>query len=373
MSPSEARASAARGEADAVAARVHATAIERAATREHIERGDLLHADTPERIAKRRSRLAAGPLHAVLAAERDDGAGDAALERYINGNDTQPAWFLTRGAEIRRTVGRIHIREGARRIGWGTGFLVYPGLLLSNCHVLPTLEMALTSRVQFDYEEDWNGDTSSGATFDLDPHTLYVADPPKTGCDIALVAVSQRARAETVSTPPASSPGISLADFPFNTLVATEGKVTKGSPVNIVHHPEGQTRSISIRENRLTAITDPALAQDWLHYETDTASGSSGAPLFNDEWEVVGIHHSGVEKRDSSGHILATNGEVWQPSQGDNAKWWEANEGLRVSALIRLLEAALGRSPADASRPPAVSEFTDVGRSYLESLLDAAG
>ena len=57
-----------------------------------------------------------------------------------------------------------------------------------------------------------------------------------------------------------------------------------------------------------------------MHYETDIEQGSSGAPLYNSQWEVVGIHHSSVEKRDSEGNILAIGKERWTPEMGERQK-----------------------------------------------------
>ncbi|MBW3542890.1 MAG: endonuclease [Planctomycetes bacterium] len=72
----------------------------------------------------------------------------------------------------------------------------------------------------------------------------------------------------------------------------------------------------------------------FLHYETDTAPGSSGSPVFNDQWEVVGLHHSGVPKRDSAGRILARDGSVWRSESGEHQIDWIANEGVRVAAIL---------------------------------------
>ena len=53
-----------------------------------------------------------------------------------------------------------------------------------------------------------------------------------------------------------------------------------------------------------------------LHYTADTDGGSSGAPVFNDEWQLVALHHGAAE--DESGTPV--------------------NEGIRVSALVDWLK-----------------------------------
>lgn len=47
---------------------------------------------------------------------------------------------------------------------------------------------------------------------------------------------------------------------------------------------------------------------DFLHYRTDTAPGSSGAPVFNDQWQVVALHRAGVWATNDAGQILAIDG-----------------------------------------------------------------
>ncbi len=60
-----------------------------------------------------------------------------------------------------------------------------------------------------------------------------------------------------------------------------------------------------------------------LHYAADTDGGSSGAPVFNDGWQLVALHHGGVESDDG-----------WM------------NEGIRISAIIDWLKGELPQLPA---------------------------
>ena len=59
------------------------------------------------------------------------------LERVIDKSDFLDANFMEIGLAMARFVGRINIRsESGRTIGYGTGFMVSPRLLLTNNHVL---------------------------------------------------------------------------------------------------------------------------------------------------------------------------------------------------------------------------------------------
>src|SRR6185369_4011734 len=89
-------------------------------------------------------------------------------------------------------------------------------------------------------------------------------------------------------------------------LLEAEGKAIVGELMNIIQHPNGEPKQLALRENKLVDVLDR-----FVHYETDTAPGSSGSPVFNDQWECVGLHHSGVPKRDDAGRILTIDGGIW--------------------------------------------------------------
>lgn len=107
-----------------------------------------------------------------------------------------------------------------------------------------------------------------------------------------------------------------------------------------------------------------------MHYETDTEQGSSGAPLYNNHWEIVGIHHAAVEKRDDDGNILAIGGGRWKPEMGERQKWWYANEGLRISRFVAHVEAQI--EAALNSNAPMTAErvITEVGYALFKAMLN---
>ncbi len=116
-------------------------------------------------------------------------------------------------------------------------------------------------------------------------------------------------------------------------LNPTLGKINQGEYVSIIQHPGGEPKQISVRENQLVE-----LAETRLIYLCDTAPGSSGSPVFNDSWQVVGLHHSGVPARDNQGRWLGHDNKPVPPNAGENQIKWIANEGIRVSSLVECVE-----------------------------------
>jgi V8-like Glu-specific endopeptidase len=95
--------------------------------------------------------------------------------------------------------------------------------------------------------------------------------------------------------------------------------VQTSSRVYIIGHPAGGTLSLSLQDNALLDHQDPP---GFIHYRTPTVGGSSGSPVFNRDWDLIGLHHSG----DSSMRKL--NGK-----QGT----YEANEGIWIRAIINAI------------------------------------
>ncbi|MFO7178883.1 MAG: endonuclease [Pseudomonadota bacterium] len=263
-----------------------------------------LNIDSPDRARMRLSRL------------HQDAPG---FERLLGKSNFVEACVLERAVVVSRAVGRVTIRNAHRRvIGWGTGFMISRSLLMTNNHVLESAAVASRSQIEFNYQTGLDGKLLPPVTFELDPGAFFFTDR---SLDFTVVAVRP--------DPTAREP---LEAFGFCPLKPELGKVLIGEHLNVVQHPNGEPKQVAIRENTLTALLD-----DFLHYETDTAPGSSGSPVFNDQWEVVALHHSGVPARDENGNYLNLDGEPWDDRQGEQRLKWIANEGVRISRIFQRL------------------------------------
>ena len=271
-----------------------------------------------DRIVLRKSRLA----------EADIRPSRVAFERILGQNDLLDVNYLSRALRACRAVCRIVLRDqNGRETGYGTGFLVAPSALLTNHHVLPDGVTAETAVAEFDHELDESGLPRPTTRFTLEPRALFLADK---SLDFALVSLA---------TAPAFGSG-RLADYGFLRVDREVGKVNPSEFVTIVQHPGGQPKQIALRENRLLAIEEL-----FLHYQSDTAQGSSGAPVLNDSWQLVALHHSGVPRRDEQGRWLLKDGTPAGPDDEDADIDWIANEGVRASRIARFIEDHAERGP----------------------------
>jgi endonuclease G len=202
--------------------------------------------------------------------------------------------------------------------GFATGFLVAPRLLLTNWHVFPDVTTARGAGANFHYERGEDGVTI-GDTYEIDVDHFFLSSER---LDFALVGL--KATAVT---------GAKLAEVNPAMMTAATAKILIGQPVNIIQHPDGGPKTwVTENENRLIDISDDG----FLQYTADTLGGSSGSPVFSKAWELVGLHHSGVPEV-RKGKIIATDGSAWTEDMGDDRVHWIANEGSRISAIVRLL------------------------------------
>lgn len=269
-------------------------------------------------------------LHFLRDSLGDARAARMMLERVLAGNELQEVNYLVRGAMVARAIARIHLRdESGRTRGWGTGFLIAPNVLLTNNHVLEDANDARLATAEFSYERDIADREVVPTPFTLEPQRLFFTS---VDLDFTVVAVAD--------TPLPGSRKRQLSDYGCLPLLSVAGKAMEGEWLTIIQHPGGERKQVCVRENRLMKRTN-----DVLWYSTDTLGGSSGSPVFNNDWYVVALHHSGVpEERD--GKIQTVDGRDFDPATDNESKIkWVANEGIRVTRIVDSLKEQLGSEP----------------------------
>lgn len=228
--------------------------------------------------------------------------------------DFLPAKFLRDGAERAKAVCRIRSSIGEL----GTGFLVVNrGFLMTNNHVLPAPAAAEGGIAEFGFEE--GGQVSY---VNLLPERFFTTDIE---LDFTIVACDVTAVPE--ATPIA--------------LLRSPATVTRHEQVNIIQHPRGRPKEVALHENKVTRVQNQSI-----QYQTDTEPGSSGSPVFNNNWDLVALHHQGWSSADGSA----------------------TNQGVRMSAIVAKL---IARESTGESFGELLSSVPDTSP-YL-GFFDAAG
>lgn len=218
-------------------------------------------------------------------------------EKTIGVNNLMSIAWLRRGLDMASAVCRVLIHGGTSETG--SGFLVASDLLLTNNHVLPDEATALASVAELNYQLNWAGQFEPSRRY---PISRF--ERTSTELDYTLVRV-------------AGSPG-DIFGYVDPTLRA---EVAVNDFVTIIQHPNGGPKQIALTDNKVAALLATVL-----QYTTDTEPGSSGSPVFNQNWQITGLHHAG--------------GNLAGPDGGR----YFINEGIRFAAIVRDAAGLLGMS-----------------------------
>ncbi|GAB3695292.1 hypothetical protein GCM10027592_17250 [Spirosoma flavus] len=203
-----------------------------------------------------------------IAPNPDKADEEKGLEKLMGPkSNLMPISFLELGLLRARAVVRIVTPRGL-----GSGFMIPNGLVVTNNHVIGSMDAARQAKVQFNFQKTLDGLDEPFEEFPLDPDTFFVTStdkPATTSFDYTVVKVKG-----DVSK--------------FGTLPLGSTPIAKNDFVNIIQHPAGGPKQIALYNNVVTGV-DNSVVQ----YLTDTLPGSSGSPVFNSVWEVVALHHAG--------------------------------------------------------------------------------
>ena len=233
------------------------------------------------------------------------------FEAIVGRPNFLPASFLEVGAASSRAtclVLRCGNRLSRPSCAWtGTGFLISPNLLVTNNHVVNDELVAAGATAVFDFEVGADGRPRTPVSFALRPDRLFLTSRAQGGFDYTVCWVDGE---------PGRTYGavrVSRAAFP----------IAAGEFANVVSHPAGRRKEVALQQNEVQWQDDFVV-----HYTSDTESGSSGAAVCNNSWQLVALHHAS------------------QPS--NVPEYTLLNEGIKLSAIAANLElrARQGSAPA---------------------------
>ncbi|WP_312305836.1 S8 family serine peptidase [Chryseobacterium sp.] len=248
------------------------------------------------------------------------------IEKIIGGNDLVDIVNLSKILQISQSVCRILYNNQPL----GSGFLINGNILMTNNHVISSKEDCENIKAEFFYEIDEEGRILNPVQFRPEPETFFftsdIQQKPEdefSGLDFTMVALEEL-----------NVKGKKITDIPSLEIDGNAGKITKGGTCIIIQHPNGQPKKTSLNNNSFFSET-----QDLIMYETDSLSGTSGAPVIAlDTCEIVALHQTGVPKMDENKRPLTKSGAVATLDTPDDEIEWVANAGIRISRILELLQ-----------------------------------
>lgn len=180
-------------------------------------------------------------------------------------------------------------------IGPSTGFLIAEDILMTCNHVLPDKRIAGLCKASFNLQLDEKRMPLTRDEYNLAPDKLFETDPE---LDVTVVKV-------------AGKPG-TKSKWGHIQLARVFPK--PGNSAIIIQHPSQlRYKKIALGDMEIKYVDNREI-----QYLSDTLPGSSGSPIFNDDFKLIGVHRAGDGNPDDNRYFR--------------------NEGVHINAVIDFLE-----------------------------------
>jgi len=215
-----------------------------------------------------------------------------------NAKSINPAVFRERMASLEGQVCWINIPGGG-----GTGFLIGPDLVLTNQHVIARItdKLARSTDVvcRFDYRqalgtvpaqkkptevrlaENWLVDSQPPSDADWDPK---IKDATQQESDYAVVRLADR-----IGDAPVGGATADAQAPPRKWIDTTDAvpALTSGNQIFLLQHPRGEPLQLTIG-----TVKEFNQKGTRVRYDANSKDGSSGAPCFDADLNLVALHHA---------------------------------------------------------------------------------
>ncbi len=198
---------------------------------------------------------------------------------------------LGRARAVARIGPSIHVGEGTGFLvdgAWFSEDLAGRPLLLTNAHICSPVPEVQDVYEALSPEGAVICFLASDDPREINGHALFTSHPRE--LDATLLELDWVPKG--ITAPSLTAP--EGAGFP----------IKPKDRLSIIGHPHGGSMQIAIEDNRAEEI-----GEKYLWYRTPTDPGSSGSPVFDENWRLAGLHHSSRKSR-------------------------RANEGIRIDRIL---------------------------------------
>jgi V8-like Glu-specific endopeptidase len=239
---------------------------------------------------------------------------DAQMPRLLStpasGSDLESINTFNSADRIRQTaeaIARLSIarldRDGLHKLYMCSGFMITSDLLVTNYHCIQTSDDCIGTSAYFVRAND-RGDLIEKMVGHCEEliEAVYSLD----------IAVVRLGWADPVNN--------------IKVLSIAGRDVSSDEHLSLIGHPNGNALEVSAKNCRVVSLEAPGL---WSLNKTDfghtcsTAEGSSGSPVINSNYEVIGLHHLGFDK---------------------SGRWASENRAVKASRFSKLIDSVIETS-----------------------------
>jgi Trypsin-like peptidase domain len=202
-----------------------------------------------------------------------------------------PEEFREQMATMERRVCRIEAEiDGV--LSLATGFLVGPDLVLTNNHAIEVDKNgAPAAAINFRFNYRAKSNKSANGDFDakITKGEWRLASSETEELDFAIVRLNR----EMGRLPIGDFEGAPIRGW----IPLLKTKVNVGEPLFVLQHANGG--ELVMANGGLEKLREP-----WIEYAVNTDEGSSGAPVFNNEWKLIALHSRAGAKDVNCGILI---------------------------------------------------------------------